>query len=276
MLQCSYFISFARGQAERKGCGGMSDWDAELYLKFEMQRTQPAIDLANRIKGCSLKKVADIGCGPGNSTAILKSLFPDADIEGIDNSQNMVEKAQNSYKGIRFRLCDIHGLESGYDLLFSNACLQWVPNHESLLPELMQKLNPGGLLAVQIPMNGNEPLYQIITDVASAPKWNLNHTCFETNKVLSPNKYMDILSICASDFQIWETAYYHRIPSHRALVDWVRGTRLRPYLAELDEKKALEFEGEILNRAVAAYPVMRNGEVVLRFNRLFFIASKSK
>ncbi len=197
----------------------MSDWNADLYLKFKSQRTQPAIDLANRVRESSPRKVADIGCGPGNSTAILKSLFPDSDIEGIDNSQNMIQKAQNNYEGIRFRLCDVHELGGGYDLLFSNACLQWVPDHESLLPELMQKLNPGGLLAVQIPMNGSEPLYQIITDVANEPKWNLKDICFEKNKTLSPNEYIDILSSCSRDFQIWETAYYHRLPTHQALVD---------------------------------------------------------
>lgn len=252
----------------------MSDWDAGLYLKFKMQRTQPAIDLANRVKGHSFRKIADIGCGPGNSTTILKSLFPDSDIEGIDKSQSMIEKAQSCCQGIRFRLCDVHELESGYDLLFSNACLQWVPDHKSLLPELIQKLNPGGILAVQVPMNGNEPLYRIIADVAKDPVWNLQNTYFETNEALAPDEYIDILSGCSSDFQIWETAYYHRMPSHQALIDWVKGTRLRPYLNALHGEKALAFEKEILNRAAAVYPIRKNGEVVLRFNRLFFIAEK--
>lgn len=140
----------------------MAEWNSGLYRKFENQRTQPARDLAERIKGTNPHTVLDIGCGPGNSTAVLKAVFPCAQITGIDNSENMIQRAKSEYPDIQFELCDVHAILGRYDVLFSNACLQWVPEHRTLIPELMSKLNDGGILAVQMPMNGDEPLYKII------------------------------------------------------------------------------------------------------------------
>ena len=250
----------------------MSDWNSELYLRFKQQRTQPAIDLASRLNGCHPVKVADIGCGPGNSTAILRSFFAESEIVGIDSSPNMIEKASVEHPELSFRLCDIHELQNGYDLLFSNACLQWIPNHKALLPELMSRLNPGGTLAVQVPCNAQEPLYRIIGEVAGESKWGLENIVLEPNDVLTSEEYYDILSGCSASFDLWETVYYHALPSHQALVDWVKGTRLRPYLNLLGEKQAALFESEILTRTANAYSTMKNGSVILRFKRLFFTA----
>ncbi len=250
----------------------MADWDSELYIKFKQQRTQPAIDLVNRLNDCHPYKIADIGCGPGNSTAVLHRFFPDSEIIGIDSSPDMIEKAQSEHPELSFRLCDARELHNGYDLLFSNACLQWIADHKSLLPDLMSKLNPGGTLAVQIPCNSEEPLYKIIRDVAEDSKWGFQNIALETNSVLKSDEYFDILSGCSSSFDIWETVYYHAMPSHQSLVDWVKGTRLRPYLHALTEEQAAMFEEEILRRTINAYPVMKNGTVILRFKRLFFTA----
>lgn len=252
----------------------MSDWNSEQYLKFKNERTQPALDLANRLRELSPAKAADVGCGPGNSTAALKSVFPDAEVIGIDNSPNMIGKAEKSHPELAFRLCDASSLEAGWDVIFSNACLQWIPHHGTLIPGLMEKLNEGGVLAVQIPMNGEEPLFRIIKEVAADPRWDFSGVCFETNETLEPEEYFDILSACSSDFQIWETVYCHRMPDHEALLEWVKGTRLRPYLDALDEAEGQVFLDEILTRAKAVYPVMKNGEVVLHFRRFFFTAVK--
>lgn len=251
----------------------MSDWNSNLYLKFKQQRTQPAIDLVSRIHTLTPNKIVDLGCGPGNSTAVLHSAFPNAYILGIDNSQNMIDKAKEEHSELSFRLCDAHGLDGGYDLIFSNACLQWIPDHKELLPELMGKLSDGGTLAVQIPCNGNEPLYRIASEVAADSKWGFQNIVLEPNGVLSSEEYFNILSDCSSSFDIWETVYYHALPSHQALIDWMKGTRLRPYLNALSEEQAVLFEKEILDRATEAYPVMKNGTVVLKFRRLFFTAS---
>ena len=252
----------------------MAEWNSEQYLKFKKQRTQPSVDLANRIKDCNPKSVIDLGCGPGNSTHILKLTFPNADVMGIDNSANMIKKAKSAYSDLNFSLCDVHSIEGRYDLLFSNACLQWLPNHEKLLPELMGKLNDGGVLAVQIPMNGEEPLYEIMREIVNEPKWGFQSANLDNNATLTPNEYFNILSDCSGEFQIWETKYYHNLPNHKALVEWIKGTRIRPYLAHLSSEAGELFEQEIYERTKEAYPVMKNGEVILCFNRFFFVAEK--
>jgi trans-aconitate 2-methyltransferase len=253
----------------------MSDWNSEQYLRFKLQRTQPAIDLAQRARSaCSPKDIVDLGCGPGNSTEVLRKLFPDAGLLGIDSSPNMITKARGSYPDLHFLVCDINALDGGHDLLFSNACLQWLPDHELLLPTLMGKLNVGGVLAVQIPMNGDEPLFRIIKEVVSQSIWDFSKVCFENNDCLEPHAYFDILSGCSSSFDMWETVYYHAMPSHDSLLEWVRGTRLRPYLEALDDRDARSFQEEILERVRRTYPVLKSGEVVLRFRRFFFIARK--
>ena len=251
----------------------MKDWDSKQYLKFKSQRTQPAIDLVMRVANYKFKTIADIGCGPGNSTDVLKEIFPESNIIGIDNSPNMIEKAKSGYPDIKFKVCDATALDGKYDLLFSNACLQWIDNHEKLIPSLMERLNDGGVLAVQIPMNGAEPLFKLIDEVAADPKWGFQNTKLKTNKTLNPNEYFDILESCSSSFEIWQTKYYHALPNHRALVEWVKGTRLRPYLEYLGDDLGLKFENEIVKRAEKTYPLIR-GQVLLGFLRFFFTAKK--
>ena len=252
----------------------MSDWNPKKYLLFKNQRTQPAIDLAKRVEKYNPKTIVDIGCGPGNSTAVLREVFPDADIIGIDSSESMIDRAKKEYADIKFSICSAEELSGTYDLIFSNACLQWIPDHEKLIPQLMNKLTNKGVLAVQIPMNSDEPLFRIIKDVAADGKWNFENVYFEKNDTLSPKEYFDILSQCSSSFELWETVYYHAMPSHEQLIEWVRGTRLRPYLAVLNEAQKMEFEQDILSKAKAAYPITASGEVVLKFRRFFFVAQK--
>ncbi|MBQ8752984.1 MAG: methyltransferase domain-containing protein [Clostridia bacterium] len=253
----------------------MTDWNAELYLRFKEQRTQPARDLAVRLQGVTPARAADIGCGPGNSTAVLQAAFPEAYIRGVDTSVAMLEKARSAHPELEFALCDARELESGWDLLFSNACLQWIPDHETLLPGLMDKLNPGGTLAVQMPVNGEEPLFRIIREVTAEPEWGFAATVLEHNDVRALEDYHAILSGCAADYDIWETVYHHRMPSHEAMLEWVKSTRLRPYLTALDEMGQTAFLAELLHRVKAVYTPLTDGQVLLRFRRLFFTARKS-
>ncbi|MCD7846743.1 MAG: methyltransferase domain-containing protein [Oscillospiraceae bacterium] len=224
--------------------------------------------MAKRIEDRNPQTVLDIGCGPGNSTAVLKSVFPDAQILGIDTSPDMINKANMTYPDIEFRLGDARNIYDKYDLIFSNACLQWIPNHKDLIPYLMSKLNDGGMLAVQIPMNGEEPLFRIIREVVSEFKLN----SISKQWTLEPEEYYEILSGCSSSFQTWETIYYHDLPNHESMLEWVKGTHIRPYLALLSEEDGLEFENEILDRVKKTYPVMGDGKVILRFRRFFFTA----
>lgn len=255
----------------------MSQWDSEQYLKFKAQRTQPAVDLAKRIVFNQPKNILDIGCGPGNSTFVLKSAFPEAHILGVDNSVNMIKKAKESYPDMDFCVCDVTkdaDKLDGYDIIFSNACLQWIPNHKEFIPMLFGKLNKNGVLAVQIPMNGEEPLFKIMNEVISEPKWGFSRMNIETNETLLPEEYFDILSSCTDTFDIWETVYYHNMPSVEAMVEWIKGTRLRPYLNALDKEKAEMPEKEIAERAKAVYCARENGEIIFRFRRFFFTAVK--
>ena len=147
----------------------MFQWNSEQYTKFEKERTQPSIDLINRLD-IQPKTVLDIGCGPGNSTNQLYERFPDANILGIDNSDNMLCKARNSYPQLRFVNCfipdELDRLDS-FDLIFSNACLHWIPEHSSLYGRLMSCLNEGGVLAVQMPLVQYAPFYKILNELVA-------------------------------------------------------------------------------------------------------------
>lgn len=255
-------------------------WDSKQYLQYANERTQPAVDLAQKILLKKSSSALDVGCGPGNSTAILKAMFHDAKVIGVDNSEEMLTKARAQYgDDIEFRYCDITtGLPeftSKFDIVFSNACLQWVPDHKRILPALYGLLNPGGVLAVQIPKNGDSPLYKAMDTVVADPTWNFNAADVAYNKSLSQEEYYDIISALSDDFSMWESVYYHRMKSHAALVDWIKGTKLRPYLNLLDSEHQKKLEDEIVKRLTPLYPVQENGEIIYRFRRLFFTVTKS-
>lgn len=257
----------------------MKQWDAEQYLKFKNQRTRPAIDLAKRITVERPGNVLDIGCGPGNSTSVLKQRFPQAYILGVDNSEDMIKAAKESCPDIDFQLCDVTtGLDglASYDVIFSNACLQWIPHHKELIPALFNKLNKNGVLAVQIPMNNQEALFRIANEVLSEPQWGFSSKNVEAIGTLTPEEYFDILSSCTDNFDMWETVYYHNMPSIEAMVEWIKGTSLRPYLNALDNGKAQRLIKEITERAAQAYPVQENGEIIFKFRRFFFVAEQQK
>lgn len=203
---------------------------------------------------------------------MLRAVFPTADIIGIDSSENMIQRAQQDYPKLLFQVGDVTALEGTYDLLFSNACLQWIPNHETLLPNLMKHLNPGGVLAVQIPNNGDSPLFRLIREMAAEAKWGLTGVSAQPDEVCTPEVYYDILSACASDFQLWETVYHQRMASHAALVEWVEGTRLRPYLAVMDDETRERYLAELTARVSKRYPIQKDGTVLFSFRRLFFTA----
>lgn len=253
----------------------MNDWNSELYLKFKAQRTQPAIDLAARISG-SPKRIIDLGCGPANSTLVLKERFPDAKITGADSSDAMLETARKNAPELDFIKLDISGdlsqFRGSFDLVFSNACFQWIDNHKKLLPSVFDMPDIGGTLAVQIPMNYNEPIHRIIGEVSGREKWKkCPKRIFGT---LTQSEYFDILSGLTSDFELWETTYYHRMPNVPAILEWYKSTGLRPYLNALSEAEQSEFIGEIAEELYRQYPAQENGEIIFKFPRFFFIAKK--
>lgn len=253
-------------------------WDSKQYLKFKKERTQPSIDLAGRLTAQSPAAIIDIGCGPGNSTAILKKRYPNAAVTGADNSENMVTAAKEKYPDIKFILCDaskdLGKLTGKFDVIFSNACIQWVPDHPKLLREMMSLLNEGGELAVQIPKNQDEPIHKIIGEVSSSEKWRDKFNSPRIFYTLSSEEYYDILAEISSDFEMWQTTYFHRMKSHSDIMEWYKSTGLRPYLEALSETDSAEFEKDIFAEVEKAYPKQANGEIIFRFPRLFFKAIK--
>lgn len=254
----------------------MQDWNSGQYLMFANERTQPAIDLANRLLGMEARRVIDIGCGPGNSTAVLAERFPGASLLGIDSSPAMIEAARAACPGAEFRICDagreLSALGDGFDVAFSNACIQWIPDHPRLVRDMLGLLRPGGVLAVQTPMNYEEPIHRIIGEVTASAEWR---DYFPNPRIffnLTQPEYFDLLAEVSSGFAIWETTYIHRMSSHEAILDWYRGTGLRPYLNGLPDAKKPEFENEIRRRVIERYPAQPNGEILFRFPRFFFLA----
>ena len=209
---------------------------------------------------------------------MLQARFPEAEIIGIDSSEEMLQAARENLPGLEFPHCDVScelsALNRRFDVVFSNACIQWVPDHPALLKNLMGLLNPGGVLAVQTPMNYEEPIHQIIGRTAQSERWREKIKEPRIFYNLRQEEYFDLLSELSSRFDLWQTTYFHRMQSHEAIMDWYRSTGLRPYLEALQGEDRAEFEKEIFQQVKAAYPIQKNGEIIFRFPRFFFMAFK--
>lgn len=257
----------------------MAKWNSEQYLKFKAQRTQPCKDLISRLDMSDASSILDIGCGPGNSTAELRRKNQNAYILGIDSSDDMILKAKQLYNDVDFMLCDASSsLDSlqKFDIVFSNACLQWIPDHMEFIPKMFSKLNKNGVMAVQIPLNFDEPIHKIISEVAQLPKYrkklSIQLRVFYT---LKPEEYYDILSELTNEFDIWKTVYHHQMKSHSDIMEWYKGTGLRPYLQAFDcDEDRAAFEADVYSMVEKAYPLQKNGDIIFRFPRLFFTAKK--
>jgi len=256
----------------------MKKWNAEKYLLYVNERTQPAIDLASQIYLDYPVSILDIGCGPGNSTAVLAQRYPNADILGIDNSGEMINAACKNYPNLKFQRFDAEKdltlLGHAYDVVFSNACIQWLPNHAKLIKDLMHILKSGGVLAVQLPMIWEEPLHKDLEALASSEKWAAEMHVLDCFHHLSYEEYFNILAENASDFRAWETVYMHRMKSHMSILEWYRSTGMLPYLSALPADRKDSFEEDYLDRLKDSYSTQNNGEILFRFPRFFFVAVK--
>jgi len=258
----------------------MSDWKPDLYLAFEKERTQPAIDLAVRIENKDPKRIIDIGCGPGNSTFVLRGRWPDAEIIGIDNSENMIEQARKRYSDIEWICKDASGdlSELGtFDIVFSNAAIQWIQDQRLLLHNLYGIVNKGGVLAVQVPNVKNMLVNIELQKLVKKPKWKGYFSPPpSTHSAHEAEVYYDILCGLTKDIDVWETHYHHIMNSHKDIVIWYSGTGLRPYLDRLsDEDAKNEFLSDFENALKDSYPLQQDKRVLFPFRRIFFIARKA-
>ncbi|MFG1262938.1 MULTISPECIES: trans-aconitate 2-methyltransferase [Xanthobacter] len=255
-----------------------ADWNASQYLKFEDQRTRPARDLLAAVPLQKAAFVVDLGCGPGNSTEILAQRFPGAELLGLDTSPAMLESARARLPGVSFALGDASTftLPKPADLIYANAVLQWVPDHATLLPRLMSLLAPGGVLAVQMPDNLEEPSHVAMRETAMAGPWaDTLHAATRARTVLSePGAYYDMLKPHAGAVDVWHTIYNHPLDGIPAIVEWVKGTGLRPFIDPLEGDERTQFLEEYAARLSDSYLPRVDGKVLLAFPRFFIVAVK--
>ncbi len=254
----------------------MSHWDAEHYLKYGDERTRPASDLAARVRTVEPAVIADLGCGPGNSTQILRDRWPQSDTIGIDNSPQMIEAAIRAFPEQNWLLADVAQWTSSgpVDLIYSNAALQWLPDHGALLPRLFGMVAAGGALAFQIPSSTYATVRTLIHDISIRTAWSERMNAPRNALTMeSPAFYYDALVKIATSLDIWETEYSHVMESAAAIVDWISSTGLRPFLAALDtDAERNEFTAELHQRVRDAYQVRADGKVLFPFRRTFVIA----
>jgi trans-aconitate 2-methyltransferase len=253
-------------------------WSAAQYVKFEDERTRPARDLVARIPNAAVATAADIGCGPGNSTEVLRERYPHAHIVGVDSSPDMIEAARKRLPGIAFEVVDIRqwAPERPFDVILANAALQWIPGHESLLPALIASLGRGGALAVQMPDNLDEPSHRLMREIAAVGPWaaKLKDAAKARAERNSAEWYFRLLRAHASHVDVWRTTYHHPLAGAKAIVEWVKGTGLRPFIDPLDASEREDYLARYETAIAEAYPAEADGMVLLPFPRLFFVAMR--
>jgi trans-aconitate 2-methyltransferase len=252
----------------------MSDWSASTYLKFEDERTRPARDLLAQVPLTAPRRVVDMGCGPGNSTELLVARWPEAEMIGLDSSPNMLAEATKRVPGVRFALADAGRWvpEAGTDVVFANAIYQWVPEHLAVFPKVVAALPEGGVLAVQMPDNMAEPSHVLMRRTAVEGPWAEQLRDAARQPLPPVGVYYDALRPVARHIDIWHTIYNHVLDGPEAIVEWVKGTGLRPFIDPLSPADREAFLARYLAHIAEAYPRTADGKVLLRFPRLFIVA----
>ncbi|CAJ0718984.1 Trans-aconitate 2-methyltransferase [Ralstonia edaphis] len=252
------------------------DWYAKQYVQFEDERTRPVRDLLAAVPPTSIHIAIDIGCGPGNSTEALMARAPAAAVRGIDASADMIQAARKRLPEVRFDVADIAAWDEpgAYDLILANAVLQWLPAHEKLFPKLVGKLAVGGHLAVQMPDNLDEPAHRLMREVAAAGPWAGKLKGVERTERFDARRYYALLAPLCSRVDVWRTTYMHPLQGGAdAVVEWFKGSALRPFLAALSEDERPAFLTRYRDAIAQAYPALDDGTVLLPFPRLFIVAT---
>jgi trans-aconitate 2-methyltransferase len=268
-------------------------WSARQYVQFEDERTRPVRDLLAALPAIDARTVIDIGCGPGNSTELLAARFSGAAVSGLDSSTDMIAAARKRLPGLRFDLADVErwayesdagkATDAGsasagaapFDVILANAVLHWIPDHARLFSALAAKLAPGGALAVQMPDNVDEPAHRLMREIAADGPWAAKLAAAAAARPPMPtaDRYVEILSEAGCRVDIWRTTYYHALSGGaEAVVEWFKGSGLRPFIAPLGDEEREEFLIRYRSAVARAYPAKSDGGVLLPFPRLFIIA----
>jgi trans-aconitate 2-methyltransferase len=252
------------------------DWSARQYLKFEDERTRPPRDLLAQVPLAAPRRVIDLGCGPGNSTELLIDRFPGAEIVGLDSSPDMLRQARERLPGVSFVEADLANWTPppSTDLLFANAVIQWVPDHTAVLRRLLAALPAGGVLAVQIPDNTNEPALALMRAVGVSGPWaaKLAAANAARDDLPTPGGYYDLLRPLCTRIDVWHIIYNHVMAGPGAVVEWFKGSALRPFLNAIGPELQAPYLAAYAVSIAKAYPARFDGKVLLRFPRLFIVA----
>ena len=261
----------------------MLNWDPDQYLRFDQPRLRPALDLIAAIPLAQPAVIYDLGCGTGNVTLRLADRWPGAHITGVDSSPEMLRcarEASEDQRRVDWQEADVStwAPRAPADLLFSNACLQWLDHHKQLFPRLMDGLASGGVLAVQMPVNfTTAPSHMcIVQAVETSPYRDRLSAAYRPNPVSEPAAYYDWLAPHSDRIDIWDTTYLHVLEGENAVAEWTKGTALRPLLDALpDETARADFFADYCRLVSAAYPRRTDGHTLFPFRRLFIVAVKS-
>jgi trans-aconitate 2-methyltransferase len=250
-------------------------WDPERYLRFADERGRPFVELVGRVAADAPRTVVDLGCGPGNLTALLKQRWPSAQVTGLDSSPEMIATARGRDDGVAYDVADLRDWRPStpVDVLVSNATLQWVPDHLALLPSLVEAVRPGGWFAFQVPGNFDEPSHTIRRDLAATPPYDAQTAGVAAPDAHDAATYLRALQPLVTSVDAWETTYLHVLHGEDPVFTWVSGTGARPTLQALDESLRPRFEDEFKRRLRAAYPDDGSG-VVLPFRRVFVVVQR--
>ncbi len=254
-------------------------WKPEVYLNFAAYRARPVADILPRITLPEEGVLYDLGCGPGNVTVKLKARWPEHTVVGVDSSPEMLDAARGQHRaeGMSFERGDIGEWQASRHaaLIFTNAALHWVPNHETLFPHLARNLIPGGILAVQMPMGQRAPYHTCIADIAAAPRWRgkLAKAHSQTTP-LSAGGYYDLLAPFMDEIDIWETDYRHVLDGKDPVAAWASGTTLVPYTSLLEKAEAADFTAAYAQTVRAAYPPQSDGRTLFTMRRIFIVARR--
>jgi trans-aconitate 2-methyltransferase len=250
-------------------------WDPAQYLKFAGPRLRPALDLLQRIDVEAPGVVYDLGAGAGNVTRLIATRWPEARVVGVDSSAEMLGRAAAENPGIGWQQADLADWRPSRpaDVIYSNAALHWLDNHDALMADLLSGLKSGGVLALQMPRNFSAPSHTLITETALEGPWRaVLEPLLRPSPVAEPAVYYDLLAPRAASLDIWETEYLQVLEGSNPVKEWTKGTWLSPLLAALEEPERSRFEAAYGERVAAAYKPRRDGRTLFPFRRMFVIA----
>lgn len=254
----------------------MTTWEPQIYLRYADIRFRAGLDLIARIPKLDYPIIYDLGCGTGHLTRILADTFRGSKVTGIDSSPEMLFEARREFPALNWQQADITAWRppAPPHLIYTNAALQWVPDHETLLPSLLNKLRPNGVIAMQVPRHFESPSHLGLKELVTQSEWREILEPLLLAPIPAPEMYWRWLSPHARNIDIWETIYMQVLDGPDPVVNFMRGTALRPFLSALSEHQAAPFIGAFAKQMAVAYPPEANGQTLFPFRRLFVVAQR--